>query len=226
MAKFETSQIWADGDQVTSTKLNLVISGLSAGADLAADGTITVSSGAIRVGTITAGNYGALSIPTAAYQAASITSAKLASEAVETANIKLLNVTGATIAEATIPWTKTLAADRAVAADMQAESAAHFVSPDVLKHHPGVSKAGGVLNMASGSIAGAHGVSSSASGSSTSRTVTLSATMENTNYRVLITPGDTGTIANAPVITAKTTSSFTIASGSNTIDFSVFGQLA
>lgn len=211
---------------MTSTKLNTIITGLSASDDLAGDGTITINSGAIRVGTITSANYGALSIPTAAYQAASITSAKLAPEAVETANIKPLSVTGATIAEATIPWSKTLTADRATQTDMQSETGSHFVSPDVLKHHPGIAKAGGVITMATGAITGAHGVSASASGTSTSRTVTLSAAMANTNYRVVFAPGDSGTIANAPVVSAKSETTFTIISGSTTVNFAVFGQLA
>lgn len=227
MAKATTTITFANGDQVTSTKLNQIISGFSLGADSVDGSTITLNSGVLSLGVVVEANYGAASIPTAALKDSSVTAAKLAADAVETAKIKDLNVTGAKIAEETIAFTKTLTADRAVQADMQSQTAAHFISPDVLKYHPGVAKATGSVNMATGTIAGGYGVTGSASGTSTSRTITLSAAMANTNYTVAITAVNTsGLLSNAPVVTAKTTTTFTINSGGDAEMFAVFGQLA
>lgn len=227
MAYFSTTQTFADGDQVTSTKLNAIVIGLRLGSDSVDSTTITVSgSGVLSVGTLTSSNYGALSVGTAALAAGAVTAAKLASDSVETAKILNLNVTGAKIAEETIPWTKTLTADRAVQADMQSQTAAHFVSPDVLKYHPGVAKAAGVITMATGAISGGYGITGSASGTSSSRTVTLSQAMANTNYQVVFSPENATTTANAPVVSAKTTTTFTILSGTTAVGFAVFGQLA
>jgi len=226
MAKFTTTVDFADGDQVTPTKLDQIVSGLSADTDLAADGTIVVSSGAIRVGTLSATNYGALSVGTAALAATGVTAAKLAADAVETAKIKDAAVTAAKMAADSVAWTNTLTADRATKTDMQSQAASHFVSPDIMKHHPGVSVAGGVLTMATGGIVGSHGVSGTATGTSTLRTVTLSSTMANTNYRVQISQEDSSTTANAPVITAKSETTFTVNSGATKVAFDVFGQIA
>jgi hypothetical protein len=229
MAKATTTITFANGDQVTSAKLNQIISGFSLGADSADGTTITLSGGGVlSVGTLSAANYGALSVGTAALAAGAVTTAKLGAQAVETANIKLLSVTGATIAEETIPWTKTLTADRAVQADMQSEAAAHFVAPNILKFHPGVAKAYGTVAFENGvaTITGGYNVTSATDGGST-RVITLAVTMANTNYVVMATGNGGGSQFN---VTSKTTTQFTLdgpiqASG-RTVSFVVFGQLA
>jgi hypothetical protein len=225
MAKATTTVNFSDGDQVTSTTLDQIIGGFSLAADSVDGVTITQSSGVLSLGVAGAANIGADAVTTIKILDANVAAAKLATDAVETAKIKDLNVTGAKIAETTIGFSKTLTADRAAQADMQSETASHFVSPDVLKYHHGVSKAGAVLTMADGTYAGAYNISGTATGTSTSRTVTIP-TMANSNYRVNFSQEDSGTTANAPVITAKTTTTFTVASGANKIAFDVFGQLA
>ena len=228
MAKATTTITFADGTQVTSARLNEIISGFSLSADSVDATTITIASGVLSVGTIAAGNIGALAVGTAALAAGSVTAAKLGAQAVETANIKLLNVTGATIAEETIPWTKTLTADRAVQADMQSETASHFVPPNVMKYHPGIAKAYGTVAFENGvvTVTGGYNVTSAADTGS-GRTVTLAVTMANTNYVVVMTGNGGGSQFN---VTAKTTTTFTFdgpaEAASRTASFVVFGQLA
>ena len=228
MAKATTTITFADGTQVTSARLNEIISGFALGADSVDATTITLSSGVLSVGTIAAGNIGAGAVTTVKLGDASVTAAKIGAQAVETANIKLLNVTGATIAEETIAWTKTLTADRAVQADMQSETAAHFVAPSVMKYHPGVAKAYGTVQLENGvtTITGGYNVTS-ATDTGSGREITLAVTMANTNYVVMGTASSGGT----PVtVSGKTTTKFTLdasaeASG-RSISFTVFGQLA
>ena len=231
MAKATTTITFADGDQVTSAKLNQIISGFSLGSDSVDSSTITLSGGGVlSVGTLSAANYGALSVGTAALAAGAVTSAKLGAQAVETTNIKLLSVTGATIAEDTIPWTKTLTADRAVQADMQSETASHFVSPSVLKWHPGVAKAYGIVAASNGSatLTGGYNVTS-ATESGSDRVIALAVTMANTNYVVDVAYEDGSSVGNAPAVHTKTTTGFSIgvteASGRKVV-FKVHGQLA
>jgi len=228
MAKFTTTITFADGTQVTSARLNEIISGLSLASDSVDGTTITLSSGVLSVGTIAAGNIGALAVGTAALAAGAVTAAKLGAQAVETANIKLLNVTGATIAEETIPWTKTLTADRAVQADMQSETASHFVPPNVIKYHPGVAKAYGTVALENGvtTITGGYNITS-ATDTGSGREITMAVTMANTNYVVMGTASSGGT----PVtVSGKTTTKFTLDASAETagrtISFLVFGQLA
>ena len=231
MAKFTGTQTFADGDQVTATKLTAITSGLSASTDLAADATLTVTAGALKVGTITAANIGADAVTTVKVLDANITAAKLATDSVTTAKIVDSAVTAAKVAADAVAWTKTLTADRAVQADMQSETASHFVSPDVLKYHPGVCKVYGVVafESASSAVTGGYNVTS-ATDTGSGRRINFAVTMANANYSVDIAyedaSGDPGIR-----ITAKTTTSFTFdpiageASGRK-FSFKVHGLLA
>lgn len=225
MAKATTTITFADGDQVTSTKLNQIISGFSLSGDSVDGSTITEDSGELSVGVIGAVNIGADAVTTIKILDANVTAAKLATDAVETAKIKDLAVTDAKIAAATITFAKLATAAVGTQAEMQSETASKLAAAATLIYHPGVSKAGAVLTMADGTYAGAYNISGSATGTSTSRTVTIPE-MANANYRVLFSPEDSGTLANAPVVTAKTTTTFTVASGSTKVAFDIFGQLA
>ena len=230
MAKFTTTQTFADAEQVTSTKLNAIISGLSASADLAADSTITITSGAIKVGVIASGNLAADAVTTAKILDANVTAAKLASDSVTTAKILDSNVTTAKIADANVSWAKTLTADRAVQADMQSETASHYVSPDVVKYHPGVSKAGGTVAFENGvaTVTGGYNVTG-ATDTGTGRQVTLSVTMANTLYRVNACYIDTGSVGAALAVTINSATQFTIygtEAAGRKIMFDVFGTLA
>ena len=230
MAKFTTTQVWTDGEQTTSAKFNAMISGLSASTDLAADSTITITSGAIKVGVIAAGNLASDAVTTAKILDANVTAAKLASDSVTTAKILDSNVTTAKIADANVSWAKTLTADRAVQADMQSETASHYVSPDVVKYHPGVSKAGGTVAFENGSAAMTGGYNvSGATDTGTGRQVTLSVTMANTLYRVQACYIDSGSVGAALAVTINSATQFTIygtEGAGRKIMFDVFGTLA
>lgn len=231
MAKFTTTITFADGTQVTSARLNEIISGLSLGADSVDGSTITLSGGGVlSVGTIAAGNIGAGAVITAKLGDASVTAAKLGAGAVETAKLADSAVTTAKIADANVSWAKTLTADRAVQADMQSETASHFVAPDVLKYHPGVAKAYGRVSATNGSAAlsGAYNVTS-ATESGSDRVITLAVTMANTNYIVDLAYEDASTVGAVPAIHTKTTTGFSIAvteAASRFVMFKVHGQLA
>ena len=65
MAKATTTINFANGDQVTSTKLDQIIVGFSLGSDSVDGSTITLSGGGVlSLGTVVEANYGADSIPT------------------------------------------------------------------------------------------------------------------------------------------------------------------
>ena len=230
MPKFSTTQTWTDGDQVTSAKLAAIVTGLSATSNFAADSTITVDAGAIKVGTISAANINANAVTTAKILNENVTAAKLADDAVETAKIDDGAVTAAKLASDTATWAKTPSADRAIQTDMQSESPSHFVSPDVLKYHPGVAKAYGRVahEPASFAITNAYNVTSATDGGTNSRVITLAVTMANTTYTVITTPSDGGT--STLTVSGKTTTQFTLtgsAEGAGRyFDFVVFGTLA
>lgn len=225
MAYFTTTIDFQNGGQATSVGLDEITSGMRIASQSVDGVTITQNTGVLSVGVLGEANYGAVSIPTAAYQLLSVGNAQLALLAVATGNIQLLAITDALIANTTITFGKLATAAIGTQAELQSETASKLVAAATMKYHPGVSKAGAVLTMADGSYAGAYNISGTATGTATSRTVTIP-TMANTDYRVQFTPEDSGTIANAPVITAKTTSTFTVASGSTKIAFDIFGQLA
>lgn len=227
MAKFTTTQAFADSDQVTSTKLNAIISGLSADDDLAGDSTLTVAGGALKVGVITAANLSADAVTTVKILDANVTAGKIATDAVTTVKILDSAVTAAKVAVDAVAWTKTLTADRAVQADMQSETASHFVPPDVLKYHPGIAKAYGTVAFENGvtTITGGYKVTS-ATDTGSGREITLAVTMANTNYVVTAT----GTGGSQFDVTGKTTTKFTLSgpieAASRSVSFVVHGQLA
>lgn len=227
MSYFTTTINFADGMVATSARLDEIVGGLRLASDSVDGSTLTLSAGGVlSLGTVVAANYGAASIPTAAYQNLSVGNAALGLLSVATGNIQLLAVTDALIAATTITFGKLATAAVATQAEMQSETASKLATASTLKYHGGVFKAWGILTMADGTIAGGSGITGSATGTATSRTVTLAATMANTNYRVHFSQEDAATTGNAPVITNKTTTTFTVASGATKIAFDVAGQLA
>ena len=228
MAKFTTTQSFADGDQLTSTTLNAIVSGLSLSADSVDASTVTVAAGVISVGTISAGNIGANAVTTVKINDLAVTTAKINDLAVTAGKLAADSVTTAKILDANVSWAKTLTADRAVQADMQSETASHYVSPDVLKYHPGVAKAYGTVGLENGvtTITGGYNITS-ATDTGSGREITMAITMANTNYIVVGTASSGGT----PVtVSGKTTTKFTLDASAEvagrTISFLVFGQLA
>lgn len=226
MAYFTNSTNFTDGDQVTSITLDGITTGLRLGSDSADGTTILITSGQLSLGVVGAANLGANSVTTNSILDANVTAAKLATDSVETAKIKDAAVTNAKLLDGTILFVKLGAGALATQTDMQSETASKLAAAATMKYHPGVSKAGGVVNMSTGAITGGYNITGSATGSATSRTVTLAVTMANTNYRVQFSQEDTATTANAPSITAKTTTTLTINGGGTSYGFDIFGQLA
>ena len=193
--------------------------------------TVTVAAGVISVGTISAGNIGANAVTTVKINDLAVTTAKINDLAVTAGKLAADSVTTAKILDANVSWAKTLTADRAVQADMQSETASHYVSPDVLKYHPGVAKAYGIVSFENGvtTITGGYNVTSAVD-TGGGRTVTLAVTMANTNYTLDFSyednTGDPGVR-----VTAKTATTFTFEplageQAGRKIGFKVHGQLA
>lgn len=231
MSYATTTITFSDGQQVTSARLNEIMSGFRLGSDSVDGVTITLSSGVLSLGTIAAANIGADAVTTVKILNANVTAAKLATDAVETAKIKDGNVTLAKLASDSVSWDKILDADKAVQADMQSETADHFVGPSVLKYHPGVAKAYGVVSAVNGSAAldsGAYNVASAAE-SGSDRVITFTNAMANANYAVDVFYEDTTSVGNAPAAHTKTTGGFKIAvteAAGRKVGFKVHGQLA
>lgn len=226
MSHFTGKTDFAPG-QVKSSDLNNITQNLRLSGDSVDATTITVSGGGVlSVGVLGASNLGANSVTTNSILDANVTGPKIANDAIDSQHYAAGSIDEEHYSDGSVSWAKTKSADRATQADIQSEAADHFVSPAVLKYHPGISKAGGVLTMATGAFAGGYNVSGTATGTATSRTVTLGVTMANTNYRVQFSNEDSGTLGNTPVITAKTTTTFTVNSGATKVAFDVFGTLA
>lgn len=228
MSYFTTTINWASGLQVTSARMNEIVSGLRLASDSVDATTITLSSGVISVGVLSAANLGADSVTTVKLLNAAVTADKLATDSVTSIKIIADAITTAKIVDGAVTWLKSASADRAVQADMQSEAASHFVSPDVLKYHPGVAKAYGTVAFENGvtTVTGGYNVTS-ASDTGSGREITLAITMANTNYVVEVT----GNGGGAPwAVTGKTTTKFTVdgptEAASRTFSFVVHGQLA
>lgn len=230
MAYATTTITFADGMQVTSARLNEIISGFRLASDSVDATTVTLSSGVLSVGILGASNYGALSVGTAAIADDAITGAKIADDAVDTEHIADDAIEAAQIADGAVGWVATTSADRATQTDMQSQTASHFVSPDVLKYHPGIAKAYGRVALENGvaTVTGGYGVSGATDTGTTSRQITLSSAMANTNY-VVVANSNTASVA-ACSYTIDSVTQFTItgpAEGSGReMSFMVFGQLA
>ena len=122
----ETTITFADNDQVTSAKLNQIVSGLSFTTGDLTGTTLLVVAGKLKVGTITSSEMGA----------ASVTNSALGFQAVQTTNIYPSAVTGEKIASSSInsshvvagSLTFSLQASTALATQsvMEAETAGYF----------------------------------------------------------------------------------------------------
>lgn len=232
MAKFTTTQSFSDGDQVTSSTLNAIVTGLAADSDLADDTTLTVTaSGTLKVGTITATNIGSSAVTTGKIAADAVTGAKIPDDAIDSEHYAAGSIDEEHIATGALTWANILSTEKAVQADMESETAGHFTPPDVLKYHPGVAKAYGNVSMVASTvtITGGYNVSSAVD-TGTGRRITLSVTMANANYIVNATPVDETPTPLSIVVSNKTTTTFDInlaaEQADRSIDFSVFGQLA
>jgi hypothetical protein len=230
MAKATTTITFADGDQITSAKLNQIMSGFSLGADSVDGVTILNAAGVLSMGVAAAANIGADAVTTSKILDENVTAAKLATDAVETAKIKDAAVTTAKVADATLTFAKLATAAVGTQTDNQSEAASKLVAAAFAKYLPPMAKAYGRVDLANGSAAltGAYNVAS-ATESGTDREIVFTTAMANANYVVTLGYESASPIASIPVVSAKSASGFTISPGaeaaSRFIVFTVHGQL-
>lgn len=236
MAAITTTITFADGDQVTSTKLNQIATGSTYSSGGLDNTTLKVTAGKLSVGTITSSEMGTASVVAAAIASGAVTEAKIGTGAVTTTKLGDLAVTAAKIAAGTITFAKLSTAAVADQAGMEAETGSLLVTADVMKNSPGVAKAYGCFTTPTGTTraleTGSHNVASVAGVSSEVTTVTFTDEMATAYYTVVAgyqnSAGDTA--AAAPGVYTKSTTGFTIkheaASSTRAITFCVFGALA
>lgn len=227
----ETTITFANGDQVTSAKLNEISTGSSFTSDAITGTTLSVTAGKLKVGTITASEMGTDSVATASIQTGAVTAGKLASDSVTTAKIVDLAVTAAKIAEATITIGKIATSALATTSEMRTSTANKLVQADTVAHAEGVAKCHGVVEItASRALEGSthYNVASVSRVSATETQVNIDTNMSNANYTVLLayteTSGGTGLVS----VYDKAVGSFKIvhpaeASGRK-VNFVVFGR--
>ena len=210
---------------------------------------------------VTEGTLGDLSVSSAKIQNDAVTASKIADDAVATANIQEDAVTDHSLATgsvledqiatdavtanklATDSVTTVKIVDDAVTYDkvapaskteMQDQSAAGVVTPDVLKHSPFSPRAYGVVSYddnAPSLSSGSFNVASVSEPSEDKRTVTFTTPLNDASYVVLATmqTADSVGVDEIVSITSKGTSSFTLESTHNdadylSINFVVFGS--
>ncbi len=215
------------------------------------------------VQSVTEGTLGNLSVSSAKIQDNAVSASKIANNAVATANIQEDAVTdhslatGSVLADqiATNAVSVNKLADNAVEtvkikneavtydkvksaskAQMEGQSAAGVVTPDVLKNSPLVPKCYGVVSYDDSTptlSSGSFNVASVSEPSTDKRQVTFTTALNDASYVVLATMQNLNSAVGADeivTITAKTTSSFTMESSHNdnadlSINFVVFGSI-
>lgn len=172
-------------------------------------------------------------ITTAKLAAGSVTTEKLETEAVTEDELENLAVTTAKIANDAVTYDKVAPASKA---QMEGQSAAGVVTPDVLKNSPLVPKCYGVVSYDDSTpslSSGSFNVASVSEPSADKRQVTFTTALNDASYVVLATMQNLNSAVGADeivTITAKTTSSFTMESSHNdnadlSINFVVFGSI-
>lgn len=229
----QTTITFANGDQVTSAKLNEIVSGLSFTNSDITGTTLVVTGGNLKVGTVTLSEMGALSVGTTQLVAECVTTGKLAEGAVTGLRIANLAVTGAKIATATITFSHFVTAIAATQSNMHAEASGYIVAPSAVKFAPGAAKAYGEFDIATSARAikdGSVNISSLTRIDSTHTTVGLVTNMNSANYTVIATfVQASGTPVNDSVtVYEKLAGSFKLMHSSElagrAVNFVIFGR--
>jgi len=141
---------FSDGEQVTSAKLDQIISGASFTASAVTGTTLTVTGGKLKVGTITSSEMGTASVTAPALASDSVISTKILDGNVTTAKVADLAIIAAKIADGTITFGKLATAAAATKSVMQSETAGYVVIPSMVKHSDGAAKAHGCFSLSAG----------------------------------------------------------------------------
>ena len=224
-----TTITFADGDQVTSAKLNQIISGASFTSDAVTGSTLTVTGGKLKVGTITENELGS----------GCVTASQLGTSSVVTSKIYDGNVTNAKLSTGAVSRSKILdgalysehfSTDAfATKAQAQAETAGYLMGSDNVKYAMGTAKAYGEFDITTSSRSiksNSYNVTSLTRVDSTHTTVTLTNNMSSAFYTVVVT--FVGNDTQAVGVYNKAAGSFTIVhpaeSSGRAINFAVFGK--
>ncbi len=232
-AVIQTTQTWADGDQVTSSKLINILGGSSFTNDAVVGTTLTVVGGQMKVGTITSSEMGSASVTATALAASAVETAKLADGAVTTVKLGNLSVTGAKIAAGTITRDKVADSAYAVKATMEQQLKDYVTPPSSVKFSPSSAKAHGSFLTASTARnirANSFNITSLTRVSSTQTTILLATNMNSTNYTVVACFESDGSETGEVAVYDKTAGSFKIRhpseSAGRAVNFTVFGTYA
>ncbi len=160
-----------------------------------------------------------------------VTSDELEADAVTTNKIEDLAVTTVKIEDAAVTYDKVAPASKA---QMEGQSAAGVVTPDVLKHSPLVPKCYGVVSYDDSTpslSSGSFNVASVSEPSPDKRTVTFTTPLQDANYVVVATMQTATTVGASEIvsITNKSATTFTMESQHDdnadlSINFVVFGS--
>jgi len=228
--EISTTQVFADGDQVTSAKLNNLISQASFTASAITGTTLTVTGGKLKVGTITSAEIGASAVVTAGIADSAVTTAKIYDGNVTTAKIADGAVTTVKIPASAITFSRLSTAVMATESTMKSETGSLLVTPDILKHSLRVAKAHGVVELAVGTRTlktNSLNVTSVAVDTANGTRVILDTDMGATNYTVLVTWESTTGDAQTVSVYGKTSTGFYIvhptAAANKFLNFVCFG---
>ena len=224
-----TTQTFADGDQVTSAKLNNLIS-LSSFTDDAVTGTtLTVTGGKLKVGTITSAEIGANAILTVGIADNAVTTVKIADGNITSVKLANLAVTAAKIMDGSITAAKLSGNVVPTEAVMEAETAGYLVTPDFVKHSLRVAKAHGVVELTAGRdmMVNKLNVASASAITTTTTRIQFTTDMGATNYTVLASWESTTADAQMVGVYNKAAGGFylkhPVAAADKFINFVVFG---
>ncbi len=229
--ELQTSITFADVDQITSDKLNLIIGGASFTSSAVTGSTLSVVGGKLKVGTITLSEMAANSVGTTQLVNLSVTTGKIAAGAVGTTQLANLSVNASKIALNTITLSQISTSTVATQANMENLTAGKLVTTDSVHYAPGAAKAYGEFNIISSARnikTGYFNVSSVTRVSSTQTTVSLLLNMGSTNYTVLASMISDGTETGEVAVYDKAAGSFKIKhpaeASDRAINFVVFGN--
>jgi len=228
--EISTTQVFADGDQVTSAKLNNLISQASFTANAITGTTLVVTGGKLKVGTITSAEIGAGAIVAAGIADDAVITSKIFDGNVTTAKIADLSVTVGKIANGTITFAKLATSAAATENAMKTETGSLLVTPDVVKHSLRVAKAHGVVELGVGTRTlktNSFNITSVAADTANGTRVILDTDMGATNYTVLVTWESTTGDAQTVSVYGKTAGGFYIvhptAAANKFLNFVCFG---
>lgn len=209
-----TTQTWADGDQVTSEKLNLIPGGSSFTDDAITGTTLVVDNGKLKVGVITASQLGAESVTSAALGPSSVTAVKIYDGNVIGSKLADSAVYTAKIADGAVTIAKMASSAVATAYAMREELPSYYVSPDAVKYSHRAAKAHCrvALGVGTRTLEGnSVNVSAVSAVSSTVTRVAMTTNFSSTNYTVIATwESSTEATGSAPVVFNRDVGAFSI----------------